>query len=127
MRISDWSSDVCSFDLSFSVVICGRTAEKLDAVVDFARGKGATMLAMPTNVREPEQVDALFQRIHAECGRLDFTVNNAGGQFPQSAIDYAPKGWAAVINNNLNGSRSEEHTSELQSLIPTSYAVFCLK
>src|SRR3546814_20566607 len=61
------------------------------------------MLAMPTNVREPEQVDALFQRIHAECGRLDFTVNNAGGQFPQSAIDYAPKGWAAVINNNLNG------------------------
>lgn len=90
--------------LGATVVICGRTAKKLDAVVAFARGKGASMLAMPTNVREPEQVDALFQRIHAECGRLDFTVNNAGGQFPQAAIDYAPKGWAAVINNNLNGS-----------------------
>src|SRR3546814_2522076 len=64
--------------LGATVVNCGRTAEKLDAVVDFARGKGATMLAMPTNVREPEQVDALFKRIHAECGRLDFTVNNAG-------------------------------------------------
>lgn len=90
--------------LGASVVICGRTAEKLDAVVDFARARGATMLAVPTNVREPEQVDALFARIHAEFGRLDYTVNNAGGQFPQNAIDYAPKGWAAVINNNLNGS-----------------------
>src|SRR3546814_14757485 len=107
MRISDWSSDVCSFDLSFTVVICGRTAEKLDAVVDFARGKGATMLAMPTNVREPEQVDALFQRIHAECGRLDFTVNNAGGQFPHSAIDHAPQGWAAVLTKHPNGRTND--------------------
>jgi citronellol/citronellal dehydrogenase len=90
--------------LGASVVICGRTAEKLDAVVAFARARGATMLAVPTNVREPEQVDALFQRIHSEFGRLDCTVNNAGGQYPQAAIDYAPKGWAAVINNNLNGS-----------------------
>lgn len=90
--------------LGATVVICGRTPEKLDAVVEFARDKGATMLALPTNVREPEQVDALFERIHSTFGRLDFTVNNAGGQFPQAAIDYAPKGWAAVINNNLNGS-----------------------
>lgn len=90
--------------LGANVVICGRTAEKLDAVVAFARARGATMLAVPANVREPEQVDALFRRIHAEFGRLDCTVNNAGGQFPQDAIDYAPKGWAAVINNNLNGS-----------------------
>ena len=90
--------------LGANVVICGRTQEKLDAVVAFAASKGVKMLAVATNVREPEQVEALFQRIHAEYGRLDCTVNNAGGQFPQSAIDYAPKGWAAVINNNLNGS-----------------------
>jgi len=90
--------------LGAKVVICGRTAEKLEAVAAFARERGASMLAVPTNVREPEQVEALFQRIHAEFGRLDCTVNNAGGQFPQNAIDYAPKGWAAVINNNLNGS-----------------------
>jgi len=90
--------------LGAKVAICGRTPEKLDAVANFARSRGATMIAVPTNVREPEQVEALFQRIHAEFGRLDYTVNNAGGQFPQNAIDYAPKGWAAVINNNLNGT-----------------------
>ena len=90
--------------LGARVVICGRTAEKLDKVVAFAHGKGCEMLAVPTNVREPEQVQALFERIHAEYGRLDVLVNNAGGQFPQAAIDFPPKGWSAVINNNLNGS-----------------------
>ncbi|MDM4769667.1 SDR family NAD(P)-dependent oxidoreductase [Solimonas sp. SE-A11] len=90
--------------LGATLVICGRTAEKLEKVAAFVRGKGGTVLVVPTNVREPEQVEALYQHIHAEYGRLDYVVNNAGGQFPQNAIDYAPKGWAAVINNNLNGS-----------------------
>lgn len=90
--------------LGATVVICGRTLEKLDKVVTFAQGKGASVAAMTVNVREPEQVDALFKAIHEKFGRLDYVVNNAGGQFPQNAIDYAPKGWMAVINNNLNGT-----------------------
>jgi citronellol/citronellal dehydrogenase len=90
--------------LGAQVVIVGRTQEKLDAVVEFARGKGATMTALAVNVREPEQVDELFKRIHAVHGRIDCVVNNAGGQFPQPAIDFAPKGWTAVVNNNLNGT-----------------------
>lgn len=90
--------------LGATVVICGRTPEKLQVVADFAHLRGAKMIAMPTNVREADQVDALFKRIQSECGRLDYVVNNAGGQFPQSAIDFAPKGWSAVINNNLNGT-----------------------
>jgi len=90
--------------LGATVVICGRTLEKLQAVVDFASARGATMVAMPVNVREPEAVNELFTAIHARFGRLDYVINNAGGQFPQDAIDYAPKGWTAVINNNLNGT-----------------------
>ncbi|MFA5941196.1 MAG: SDR family oxidoreductase [Sinimarinibacterium sp.] len=90
--------------LGAKLVICGRTVEKLDAVADFVRANGGDVLVVPTNVREPEQVDTLFTQAHARYGRIDFTVNNAGGQFPQAAIDFAPKGWAAVINNNLNGT-----------------------
>lgn len=90
--------------LGAKLVICGRTAEKLDAVADFIRAKGGEVLVLPTNVREPEQVDALFAQAQAHYGRIDCTVNNAGGQFPQAAIDFAPKGWNAVINNNLNGT-----------------------
>lgn len=90
--------------LGAHVVICGRTQEKLDVVAAFARARGAKMLAVAANVREPEQVEALFARVVGECGRLDHVINNAGGQFPQAAIDMAPKGWAAVVNNNLNGT-----------------------
>lgn len=90
--------------LGATVVICGRTLEKLEKVVAFAQSKGANMTAMTVNVREPEAVDALYQQIHEKFGRLDYVVNNAGGQFPQNAIDYAPKGWMAVVNNNLNGT-----------------------
>ena len=90
--------------LGAKLVICGRTPEKLEVVAEFIRSKGGEVLVIPTNVREPEQVDALFVKAHAHYGRIDYTVNNAGGQFPQAAIDFAPKGWMAVINNNLNGT-----------------------
>lgn len=90
--------------LGAKLVICGRTVEKLDAVANFVRARGGQVQVVPTNVREPEQVDALFAQAHAHYGRIDCTVNDAGGQFPQAAIDFAPKGWTAVINNNLNGT-----------------------
>ncbi len=90
--------------LGAQLVICGRTAEKLERVAEFLRGKGTHVLPVTCNIREPDQVEALFQKLHAEYGQLDFQVNNAGGQFPQHAIDFAAKGWNAVINNNLNGT-----------------------
>lgn len=90
--------------LGATVVLCGRTLDKLEVVADFIRAKGGSAIVQGVNVREPEQVDALFERVQTECGRLDYVVNNAGGQFPQAAIDFAAKGWSAVINNNLNGT-----------------------
>jgi citronellol/citronellal dehydrogenase len=62
------------------------------------------MHAMPVNIREPEQVEQLFATITRDHGPLAAVVNNAGGQFPQSAIDFSVKGWKAVIDTNLNGS-----------------------
>ncbi len=90
--------------LGATVVITGRSQDKLDAVVAFARGKGTTMHGMATQLREHDNVVALFERIEAEVGMPDVVVNSAGGQFPQNAIDMSPKGWNAVISNNLNNS-----------------------
>lgn len=90
--------------LGARVLICGRTAEKLEQTVKFARGKKCEMRALATDIREPEQVAALFKQVHDEFGALDLLVNSAGGQFPQAAIDFSAKGWNAVINNNLNGT-----------------------
>ena len=86
--------------LGARVVIAGRTQEKLDHVVQFAKGKGVPMTAIAANIKEHEQVLSLFE----QAGPLDILINSAGGQFPQAAIDYPAKGWDAVINNNLNGT-----------------------
>lgn len=90
--------------LGAKVAICGRTLEKVQRVADFANAKGGQMLAVQANIREPEQVAALFGRVEAELGPLDILVNNAGGQFPQPAIDFSIKGFDRVININLNGT-----------------------
>src|SRR3546814_6882989 len=96
MRISDWSSDVCSSDLDF-----------LD---------GDTQLVIHNAA-----YDVGFLR--DECNLIDHiwpeypiidTLKEAAKKFPGA-------------RHSLDALRSEEHTSELQSLMRISYAVFCLK
>src|SRR3546814_7503398 len=48
-------------------------------------------------------------------------------QIPREDRSLHAGGWATVVGQALRGSRSEEHTSELQLLMRISYAVFCLK
>lgn len=91
--------------LGATVVICGRRAEKLaEAAAAVKRLVGADVHTHAMSIRDPEQVDALLADIEARFGGLDVMVNNAGGQFPQDAIDFSRKGWAAVIDLNLNGT-----------------------
>lgn len=56
------------------------------------------------DIRDLEAVAGLARFIQERYGRLDILFNNAGGQFPSPAEDILPKGWNAVINNNLNGT-----------------------
>ena len=90
--------------LGAHVVAAGRDAGKLDALAQAMAERGLRASAEAVDIREPEQVAALFARVWDEHGRLDLLVNSAGGQFPQAAIDYSVKGWNAVINTNLNGT-----------------------
>ena len=66
--------------------------------------RGLSASCQTVDIREPEQVGSLFERVWSEQGRLDVLINSAGGQFPQAAIDFSAKGWNAVINTNLNGT-----------------------
>ena len=88
------------------VVTCGRSAEKLDILRDELASQDYEILAVPTDIRKSEDVASLFARIGAHHGRLDLLINNAGGQFPQSAIDMSANGFRAVIDNNLLGTWS---------------------
>ncbi len=86
--------------LGARVVICGRKAERIASAAASMREAGITVEAIPCNIRSTEEVASLMERV----GTLDVLVNNAGGQFPQPAIDFSPKGWNAVIDTNLNGT-----------------------
>lgn len=56
------------------------------------------------DIRKTDDIKALAEAIKGRYGRLDILVNNAGGQFPAPANLISENGWAAVINNNLNGT-----------------------
>ena len=95
----------CQFGrLGAKLVICGRKAEPLERAAEAMRALGIECLAYPMTIRDPDQVAALFEVAWSRYGRLDVLVNNAGGQFPQAAIDFSVKGWNAVIDTNLNGT-----------------------
>lgn len=91
--------------LGAQLVICGRREEKLAAAADaMERLTGHRPMTAAMSIREPEEVDALVDSIFERFGRLDHLINNAGGQFPQDAIDFSRKGWRSVIDLNLNGT-----------------------
>jgi NAD(P)-dependent dehydrogenase (short-subunit alcohol dehydrogenase family) len=75
------------------LAICGRRPEPLEAV---QADLGDDCLAVPTDVREPEQVAALVDQTLERFGRIDVLVNNAGGQFLAPAEEISLKGWRAV-------------------------------
>src|SRR3546814_10211465 len=154
MRISDWSSDVCSSDLADEAVAgdkrrSGADEERdlIDAVVDGVaecsrHGPGDVLVFLPGEREIRETVEALRknhppgtevlplyarlsqaeqERIFRPEGngrRIVLATNVAETSLTVPGIRY-------VVDSGL--ARSEEHTSELQSLMRISYAVLCLK
>src|SRR3546814_1983761 len=119
MRISDWSSDVCSSDL-------------LSGAGDPERTERAIASARRHLVRDDDNIirllDPAFDRTPREPGYIKAYppgIRENGGQYTHAAA------WLAIaVARKRDGDgamRSEEHTSELQSLMRISYAVFCLK
>ena len=91
--------------LGADVAICGRDADKLEAARAFiADTTAARIEAIPMSIREPEAVEQFLDQVAERFGKIDTLVNNAGGQYPQDAIDFTRKGWLAVIDLNLNGT-----------------------
>jgi len=90
--------------LGANVAICGRNEEKLAATVSLLESIGAQVFSRSLTIRDPDQVDGFIEAVWDKFGALDLLVNNAGGQFPQMALDFKVKGWNAVIDTNLNGT-----------------------
>src|SRR3546814_6126490 len=113
MRISDWSSDVCSSDLRYARRITtnnGRNVQMRNALPFVSL---AALLAATPALAQQSNLEKLGQ--FKTTGVTEFKVVEQGGAN------------AEAIRKHLSRIRSEEHTSELQSLMRLSYAVFCLK
>src|SRR3546814_2126006 len=120
MRISDWSSDVCSSDL-FRLVLRNPNAT---TIVQNPDDRDTLLLLKAVR---PEQV-TLIRGSGVDCDRFHPTPEPPGVPVVVFASRMIwDKGVGEVVQAARIARRSEEHTSELQSLMRISYAVFCLK
>jgi citronellol/citronellal dehydrogenase len=109
-------------ELGAKVVIASRKPEHLEPTVEELRQKG-DVIALPCDIREPAQVEALVARILDRHAKIDILVNNAGGQFPTPAMMLSVKGWDAVIRNNLNGTFYMTREVATRAMIPQQSGV----
>src|SRR3546814_3549114 len=114
MRISDWSSDVCSSDLIRWLFVNWLQSDDIKLLLQRADGSLEGALRQ-LRERLPSEFQDLFDKLGrrhraTEQGRANIFLANLANALDPGHFD-----------------RSEEHTSELQSLMRISYAVFCLK
>ncbi len=91
-------------DDGYDLAIASRSADHLARGAACLRRHGARVLAVPTDVREPMQVDHLLAEVRREYGRLDVLINNAAGNFAVPAESLSPNGWRAVVGIVLDGT-----------------------
>src|SRR3546814_2046729 len=115
MRISDWSSDVCSSDLDYWLAI------DIDYTNAISRAEvaGIRALFIPDGVFDVDNIALTDFHIYGR-GTLRKRAGTKGAMLSLTGDNL-------IEGVTLDGNRSEEHTSELQSLMRISYAVFCLK
>src|SRR3546814_3174806 len=101
MRISDWSSDVCSSDL---------LRKGLEQGVELKAFQGTT--PGDGGYAVPREIDSVIEATLNSISPICAIAN---------VVSVGSAGYRKLV------TRSEEHTSELQSLMRISYAVFCLK
>ena len=84
-----------------NVAVAGRTRETLDGTVAAVEALGRRAVAVPTDVRVPEQVNAMVERVTQEFGRLDILVTSAAGLFRAKPEEMSPNAWNSLITLNL--------------------------
>ncbi|HYC47520.1 MAG TPA: SDR family oxidoreductase [Burkholderiales bacterium] len=89
----------------WSVAMVGRRREPLEETVEQAAEHKGRALAVPTDVGDPQAVQALFARVKDKWGRVDALFNNAGQNAPGVPFEELPyEKWKSVVDANLTGS-----------------------
>src|SRR3546814_3610287 len=135
MRISDWSSDVCSSDLALA--LGSRGLGLVGGEHDLARGgarrgRQAARDHLALGFGVERRMQKLVERVGIEAAdRLGLgdepLVHHVDGDLQGRRRGALAGARLQLVERAALHGRSEEHTSELQSLMRISYAVFCLK
>src|SRR3546814_1602926 len=133
MRIGDWSSDVCSSDLCHPHAPSGATRIELFRplkLIQYRPRTGIRAIERKLGLHPPD-IPRLGRR-PASAARRQLLIRHIQLQQMPMRIDsnriaFAHQRNTATHRRLRRNMRSEEHTSELQSLMRISYAVFCLK
>src|SRR3546814_5520701 len=112
MRISDWSSDVCSSDLS--PTSSQRTSFAIRWCSASSRPTSPSRIASRRPASVPRRTPAMIE--------LDLQFASTGAAPALADLQR----WCELALRQRSGDRSDDHTSELQSLLRIAYAVFCL-
>src|SRR3546814_5237371 len=144
MRISDWSSDVCSSDLAdpgqhASLIGRLRTLSRLGLAEEGKNGRWTLDRELESRLRRMGERGDIIRTLNRALARAGIHRPPQNHALFDPALDTAIIGRVVatglsdehrdrryLIIDGLDG-RSEEHTSELQSLMRNSYAVFCLQ
>lgn len=90
--------------LGADIVIASRKKENLDKAAHEIAALGTRVLAVPTDVRIPEQVEHMVHTTVKELGKVDILVNNSAGNFIVDSLKMSVNAWNAIIGTVLNGT-----------------------
>lgn len=87
------------------LLLAARRVEVLEAAAKEIRtSTGRRVEVAYVNIRDRSAVENLLEKARELFPAIHMLVNNAGGQYPQRARDFTPKGWNAVVETNLTGT-----------------------
>ncbi|HEY9266515.1 MAG TPA: SDR family oxidoreductase [Mycobacterium sp.] len=86
------------------IVLAGRRAEPLKSTVAEIEALGRRAIAVPTDVTQSDQCQALVDTAQAEFGRIDVLLNNAGGGETKAIMKWTDEEWHQVLDLNLSSA-----------------------
>ncbi len=90
--------------LGADIVIASRKLENLEKGAKEIEQFGSKVFSIQCNIREEESIKECVSKSIGQAGKIDYLINNGGGQFPSPAEFINKKGWHAVIETNLTGT-----------------------